>query len=54
LLVFYVHFNTSFLALHPMPPGQQPPSILRFTHHIQAIKSSLVYRVAARKGLLAA
>jgi len=42
-----------FLAPHPVPPGQHPPRILRFTHHIQAIKFSLVYRVAARKGLLA-
>jgi len=28
--------------------------MLRFTHHIQAIKFSLVYRVAVREGLLAA
>ena len=53
-LVSYVRFHTSILAPHLVPPGQQPPRILRFTHHIQAIKFSLVYRVAARKGLLAA
>jgi len=51
---FYVRFHTSFLVTHPVPPGQQPPRILRFTQHIQAIKVSLVYRVAASKGLLAA
>jgi len=43
-----------FSAPHSVPPGQQPPRILRFTNHIQSIKFSLVYRVAARKGLLAA
>jgi len=46
--------STHFLTPHPVPRGQQPPRILRFTHHIQAIKFNLVYRVAARKGLLAA
>jgi len=43
-----------FSAPHPVPPGQHPLRILRFTHHMQAIKFSLVYRVAARKGLLEA
>jgi len=42
-----------FLAPHPVPPGQHPPRILRFTHQIQAIKFGLVYRVSARKELLA-
>jgi len=51
---FYVVSALLFLAPHPVPPGQQPPGTLRFVHHIQAIKFSVVYRVAARKGLLAA
>jgi len=33
-----------FLAPQPVPPGQHPPKILRFTHHMQAVKFSLVYR----------
>ena len=43
-----------FLAPHPVPLGQHPPRILRFAHHIQAIKFSLENRVAARIGRLAA
>jgi len=42
--------STLLLAPHPVPPGQQPPRILRFMCHIQAIKFSLVYRVVPRKG----
>jgi len=62
-----MRFLLIFLAPHPVPPRQQPRVILRFTHHIQTIKFSLVYRVAIhmvaghfiwlqdrRKGLLAA
>jgi len=36
---FYVYFHT-FLALTPVPTKQLPPKIVRFTHHIQAIKFS--------------
>jgi len=53
-LVFHVRFHTSFSAPHPVLLGQHPPRILRFTYHIQAIKFSFVYRVATRKGPLAA
>jgi len=35
-------------------PGQHPPRIMRFIHHIQAINFSLIYRVAARIDVLAA
>jgi len=37
-----------------MPPGQLASRVMRFTHHIQAIKFSLVYGVVARIGVLAA
>jgi len=53
-LVFMCVSILLFLALHPVLLGQQALRILGCTHHIQAIKFSLVYRVAARKGLLAA
>jgi len=55
-LVFYVRFNTLFSTTPMCHPDiyHLDCSILRFTHHIQAIKFSLVYRVTARKGLLAA
>jgi len=33
-----------------VPHGQLPPGIIRFTHHLQAITFSLVYRVAACTG----
>ena len=56
-LAFLGTFPHFFLAIHPstpMPPGQLASRVMRFTHHIQAIKFSLVYGVVARIGVLAA
>jgi len=55
VLLKIASFLCAFLQHHTLYHlEQQPPRTLRFTHRIQAIKFSLVYRVAARKGLLAA
>jgi len=44
-------YHTSFFST---APGQLPPRTMRFTHRIQAINFSLVYRVEAGMGVLAA
>jgi len=47
-LVEFPHFFIKhYTPVTPVPPGQLQPTIMRFTHHIQAIKFSLVHRVAA-------
>ena len=52
-LIFYVCFHI-FVALHPCATQTTATRILHFTHHIQAIKFSLAYSVAAHRELIVA